>query len=71
MLDAAADHVAFGNGDDVGHTVSGVDDRARQGALGDLCTKRHDKPKGGGTYTNSGVALKNGKSSRTTGGYVL
>lgn len=36
MLDAAADHVTLRNWDDVRHSVSGVDDGASQGALGEL-----------------------------------
>lgn len=36
MLDAAADDVSFRYGDDVSDTVTGIDHRAREGALGDL-----------------------------------
>lgn len=41
VLDAAADHVTLGNGDDVGHTVAGIDDRACQGSLRDLRMPYH------------------------------
>lgn len=36
VLDAAADDVSLGDGDDVGHAIAGVDHRARQGSLRDL-----------------------------------
>ncbi len=36
MLDAAADDVAVGDGDHVGHAVATVDDDAGKGALVDL-----------------------------------
>lgn len=50
MLDAAADHVSLCYGDDVRHTVTGVDHRAREGALGDLsvtAAAEHEKKKNG------------------------
>lgn len=49
VLDAAPDDVSLGNGNDVSHTVTGVDDRARQGALGDLrtpsCSRKNRVPR--------------------------